>query len=171
MKLNIKGHYSKEILEFIPCKLIIEFGKIQSIKFDIKQTFYDYFPSYNSEFGIEKIYYEKYLKNLKFTYRILYHNENKETRIINIKPSQFQVFQIKWAFKKYLIQSDEIKKDIIKYIIGGILGSIGTLITQDLSQLTKSEPQIAPKNVSQKSLEIKYLKTRTKKDTIIIKKY
>ena len=167
MKLRIEGDYVNGILDFIPCKLIIEFGKIQSVKFNEGQYIHNQVPSYNSEFGIEKIYYEKYLKNLRYTYRILYHNNSNATKIINIKPNQFQDFQIKWAFKKYLIQSDDMKKDMLKYIIGGTLGFIGTLLVQDLNHQYKKDVVKAPATFNQKSLEHKYLKTRNKKDTII----
>ena len=76
-----------EILSFVPCHVIIEFGKIQKIKFERKDFFTKHQPSYNSEYGLEKIFYEKYLKDLKFTYRILYHNDARETKAINIKPN------------------------------------------------------------------------------------
>ena len=72
-----------------------------------------------------------------------------------IKLNFYQEFYINWYQKKYLIQSDDIKKDVLKYTIGAILGAIFTLITQEVSQTTKSEPQIEPKNTSQKSLEHK----------------
>ena len=154
MKLNLKGYYVKEgILNFVPCKVIIEFCKIQQIKFDRNEFFTNYEPSYNSEYGLEKIFYEKYSKDLKFTYRILYHNDAKETKVINIKPNQFQVFRIKWAFEKYIIQSEDMKRDILKYFIGGILGFIGTLIVQEFKEYRSI--QASTKIENQKSFKHK----------------
>ncbi|KIO54349.1 hypothetical protein [Flavobacterium hibernum] len=154
MKLNLKGYYLKDgILNFVPCDVIIEFGKIQKIKFDHNEFFTNYQPSYNSEYGIEKIFYEKSSKNLKFTYRILYHNDAEETKIINIKPNQFQVFRIKWAFKKYIIQSDDMRKDILKYVIGGFLGYIATLIIQEVKEY-RTTPE-SPKIENQESFNRK----------------
>lgn len=150
MKLKIDGDYVKGFLEFIPCKIIIEFGKIQSVKCNDRQYFYDYFPSYNSEYKIEKIYYDKYLKNHKHTYRILYQNEKNEVKTINIKPNQFLVFQTKWAFKKYLIQSDDFKKDVLKYFIGLIFGIICTITTKEVIRRYKAEPDMQPKVEIQK---------------------
>ena len=172
MKLRIKGDYVKGLLEFIPCQLIIEFGKIQSIKFNESQHFYNYVPSYNSEFEIEKIYYDKYSKNLKYTYRLLYHNESKETKIVNIKPNRFQVFQIKWAFKKYLIQSNDIKIDVLKYFLTAFFSFIGGII-YERNQIEKPTPETTPINEPKaeikKSLDTKILKMDNKKDSIIIK--
>lgn len=155
MKLNLKGYYAKDgILNFVSCGVIIEFGKIQKIKFERHEFFTNYQPSYNSEYDLEKIFYEKYSKNLKFTYRILYHNDVQETKVINIKPNQIQVFRIKWAFKKYIMQSDDMKKDILKYIIGGVLGYIGALIIQEVTQYRKV-PAASPKIENQKSVNQK----------------
>jgi hypothetical protein len=154
MKLRIKGDYVKGIFEFTPCEITIEFGKVQNVKFNSRQIFNDYTPSYNSEFLIEKIYYDKYYKNLKYTYRISYNNKIDETKVINIKPNQLQVFRIKWAFKKYLIQSEDIKKDVLKYFIGGLIGFIGSLVFQQIKEYNKA-PVSPPTTESQKSLEIK----------------
>ncbi len=42
----------------------------------------------------------------------------------------FEYLRINWYNKKYLIQSKEIKTDVLKYIIGGIIGFIGGIFIQ-----------------------------------------
>lgn len=76
----------------------------------------------------------------------------------HVKLSLIEKFQIKWMLRKYDIQSKEMKMDFYKYMIGGILGVIFTIITQEVNQRYKAEPQIPPKAGSQKSLEHKNLK-------------
>lgn len=149
MRLKLKGDYVKNSFEFFPCEIIIEFGKIQSIKPTNNDTFDNHIQCYDSDYNIEKIYYDKYLKNHKYTYRILYQNKEKKTKVINLNPSFIQLIKIKWAFRKYLIQSDEMKKDFLKYIIGGILGIFFTLITQEVKYRYKAEPIIPPKAANQ----------------------
>ena len=129
MKLKVKGDYVKDgFLQFEPCEVIIEFGQIQLINFQNQQVFYGYQASYNSKYKLEKIFYEKYSKNLKYTYRILYQADSGKTKQINIKPNQFQVFKIKWAFSQYLIQTRDIKIEILKYLMIALLSFLGGIV-------------------------------------------
>jgi len=65
---------------------------------------------------------------------------------IYVNLSLFEYLRFKWYAKSFLIQSKEIKTDILKYIIGAILGII-------LSQTFESLKAL--KNNNQKAKEIK----------------
>lgn len=66
--------------------------------------------------------------------------------------NQFEILKIRWSKKEYIIQSKEIKTDIIKYLIGAILGFIGTTLFQKIS-LYNAEPNNPPKQEIKKSLD------------------
>ena len=91
-------------------------------------------------------------KNFKATIRI------KDSLLFYLKLNRIQKFKLKWILGKYDIQSKEMKMDFYKYILGGILGIVFTIITQEVNQRYKAEPQTPPKAGSQKSLEHNNLK-------------
>ena len=64
----------------------------------------------------------------------------------------FEVIRIKWIKKQYLIQTKEIKTDILKYIIGGVLGFIGAMAIQKINQYN-AEPENPPRQEIKKSLD------------------
>lgn len=80
--------------------------------------------------------------------------------LVYVKLNWFQKTKLKLMLEKYEIQSKEMKMDFYKYILGGILGIVFTIITQEVNQRYKAEPETPPKAGSQKSLEHKNLKNR-----------
>lgn len=91
-------------------------------------------------------------KNFKATIRI------KDSLLFYVKLNLLQKTKLKWMLKKYDIQSKEMKMDFYKYILGGALGVIFTIITQEVNQRYKADPETPPKAGIQKSLEHKNLK-------------
>ena len=136
-----------------PCKVIIEYGKIQEIEFKNRQVFNHYNFNLDCTFQQEKIYSKTNLIKNKYNYNIYYRNTRNETQNIKIKLNYFNLARYKWVLNKYLIQSDEMKKDFIKYLFGVIGGIIITLLTQLVNQIIKSEPVTEPSEIIKKSLE------------------
>lgn len=91
-------------------------------------------------------------KNFQATIQI------KDSFLFYVKLNPIQKFKLKWILGKYDIQSKEMKMDFYKYILGGALGVIFTIITQEVNQRYKADPETPPKAGIQKSLEHKNLK-------------
>jgi hypothetical protein len=95
-------------------------------------------------------------KNFKATIRI------KDSLLFYVKLNLIQKTILKWMLKKYDIQSKEMKMDFYKYLLGGVLGIISTIITQEVNQRYKADPETPPKAGIQKSLVPKNLIKRDK---------
>ena len=157
--MKIKGLYVKNILEFIDCELFFEFSKFQRLKFHSRHVFKIPDPKNKVDFEIEKISSEPldFIPN-GCNYEFTYIGKNEEPQKIYLNLNQLELFRLNWNTKKYLIQSKEIKTDILKYVIGGILGFLGTIAVQKINQYNKA-PEKPPKAVRKKSFEVKYKNT------------
>lgn len=140
--------------EFHDCHILIKYGKIQELAFDIKNPLQllEWSYEYNSNFTIEKHYD---IKNSPYNsnYFLKIYGGSKPY-VIYLKLSVFDVFRLKWNSEKYLIQSVDMKKDILKYFLGGIFGFIFGILSQYINN-TKRAPVDTPVIENQKSLEHK----------------
>lgn len=129
---------------------LIEDENIGYLKMKYGEHYFPIKPNNNSVTFLDEI--NENHKNFKATIRI------KDSLLFYVKLNLIQNFQLKWILGKYDIQSKEMKIDFYKYTLGGILGIVFTIITQEVNQRYKAEPQTTPKAGSQKSLEHKNLK-------------
>jgi hypothetical protein len=154
--------------EFLDCSLIIKNGKIYTFEVD-KDISLNVFLSnkiHSSDYELEENIDSKnapYNSN----YILKYFGGSEKPSLIYLKLNWLKAICLKYAMRKWLIQSDDMKKDILKYIIGGILGYFGAFIIQEVKEYNKA-PVNPPKTEIQKSFEHKNLKTATLKDTLII---
>jgi hypothetical protein len=167
--MNIYGKYPHQKKEFLDCKLTIKKGKIYTL--DVADNvFLNIFLSnknQSSDFElVEKIDTKDSPYNSN--YILKYYGGSEIPTLIYLKLNWFEIISLKYAMRKWFIQSDDMKKDVLKYIIGGALGYVGALILQEVKEYNKA-PVNPPKTESQKSFEHKNLNTETKKDKIIIK--
>ncbi|MDD2674880.1 MAG: hypothetical protein PHF81_08360 [Flavobacterium sp.] len=168
--MNVKGKIQLSFLEYTDVELNVKYGKINEINIP------DVSPLVLSSLGIKQSsdytfekHYDSQKAPYKSNYYIRYYGGSEKQQIIFLKLNLLQIMQLRYSMRKWLIQSDDMKKDILKYIIGGLLGYGGGLFIQYVNA-NNNDPVTTLKAESQKSLENKYLKTETKKDTIIIKK-
>jgi len=160
MKLRLKAYSpsdSKTCFEYgtmlLKNHIFLELIEGENIGFLKMKYGEHYFPIKPSTYSVTFLdeTNENY-KNFKATIRI------KDSLLFYLKLNPIQKIKLKWILGKYDIQSREMKMDFYKYILGGILGIIFTIITQEVNQRYKAEPQTPPKAGSQKSLEHKNLK-------------
>jgi hypothetical protein len=111
------------------------------------------FPIKQNTYTLE--FLDKYDKNISLFNATI---QIKDGFKFYVKLNSIEKFQIKWMLKEYDIQSKEMKMDFYKYILGGALGVIFTIITQEVNQRYKADPETPPKAGIQKSLEHKNLK-------------
>lgn len=131
--MKIEGYFLRDIMEFHPCELYIERGKLYRVTVQDLPIMASaaYTPINESEFEIDKIPKEVgYVRPYDCNYKLDYFGENTEKQSIFLKLNAIDIFRVKWASKKYIVQSQEMKSDILKYIIGAIIGMIFTIISQ-----------------------------------------
>jgi hypothetical protein len=151
--MKIFGKYLNKN-EFLDCNFIIKNGKIYTFEVDNKINVNVSLLNRNhsSDYELEENIQSK---SDEHNYILKFYGGSEKPSLIYLKLNWFKLVCLKYSMRKWLIQSDDIKKDILKYVIGAVLGSFITLISQEVSHVTKREPHKAPKNVSQKSLDNK----------------
>lgn len=152
--MKISGKYNRNN-EFVDCYFIIKYGKIQEMYFnENEKLFFTEFDSdFISNFKIEK-HYDTKNSPYNSNYIIKIHSGKNFPHVVYFKFNAFQVFKLKWNSKKYLIQTDDMKRDILKYLIGGIIGFAFGILSQYINN-TKTPQVNPPTTESQKSLEHK----------------
>lgn len=162
MELKLKAYVPSEILNGSLCygtmilmgNKIVKFIDDESTNNFVNQNLSkDVFPININTYNLA--FLNKYHKNIKSFNATIQIKEGFE---FYVKLNFIEKFQIKWMLKEYDIQSKEMKMDFYKYILGGALGVIFTIITQEVNQRYKADPETPPKAGIQKSLEHKNLK-------------
>lgn len=145
---------------------IVKFEKTENSQ--IIEFFSNYiFPIKRSEFEI------KFLDEFDDEFKMFNAFINiKDSLNVRVKLSYIEKIKLKWMLKKYLIQSKEIKIELLKYLIIAALSFIGGIIYQR-KNLENNTPNIPskdlPKPIVNNSLGNKSLKNSIKKDTITLK--
>ena len=158
---------------FIDCNLLISNGKLYELNIDDTNTCLDLIlgtKEHSSDYVLEKIID---IKNTPYfsNYIIKYFGGSETPSLIYLKLNLFEKYKLDFAMKQTLIQSRDIKIEILKYLLMFLLSFIGGVF-YERNQIEKAIPEATPTNVPKaeikKSLDPKILKTETKKDTIII---
>lgn len=170
--MNISGKYlhKKELLD---CCLTIKNGKIYTIDIDNDILFNLFLSSKNHSSDFELIdNIETENDTYNSNYILKYFGGFEKPQLIYLNLNLIQVILLKYAMRKWLIQSKDIKIEILKYCIIAVLGFLGGKIVYQQNNIGNTIPATIPKNIptagAKTSLEHKNLKTDNKKDTIII---
>ncbi|TRX34100.1 hypothetical protein [Flavobacterium restrictum] len=151
----IKGKLQAGLLEYYDCIINVRYGKINGLNLiDVSPLI---LTSYQIEVSTDYTFEKHYCPEkapFKSNYFIRYKGGYKNQHIIFFKLNLLQYIRLKYAMEKWILQSEDMKKDILKYIIGGIIGYIGGLMIQEVKAYSKA-PVSPPKTESQKSFEHK----------------
>lgn len=129
--MKLKGKYLRNVTEFTDCEILIEYGKLQRVKFNSRQLMGVYVPKNRAEFELEKLSSEPIeFIPVGYNYVINYIGQYNDTQKIYLKLNTFKLVKLKWNIKKYLIQSREIKLGILKYLLIAVLSFIGGVLFQ-----------------------------------------
>lgn len=159
---------------FLDCSLLISNGKLYELNIDDSDTYFDLIlgtKEHSSDYVLEKIID---VKNTPFNsnYLLKWFAGGKVPSLIYLKLNLFEKYKLDFAMKQTLIQSRDIKIEILKYCIIAILGFLGGKIVYQPKSIENKTPATIPKKIPiagpKTSLEPKNLKTDNKKDTIII---
>lgn len=125
----VKGYYKREIIEFRKCDVYVERGKLHRVSLEDASPILasSYVPNSNSEFTLERL--PKYNTGLipsGSNYLLEFIGKSGNHNRIYLSLNKFKAFKVKWVLRQYLIQSKDMKVDVIKYIIGAIIGAVIT---------------------------------------------
>ena len=129
---------------------------------------FSYPPKNKTEFEFEKLPSEKGLVPLGSNYMIEYIGKTDSEQKIYLNLNPFQIFRIKWQLKRYLVQSDNLKVGILKYLIVTIIGFFGGRFYE--SQMANASPKNSDKTEIKKSSEQMIDNVGFKMDSVNIKK-
>ena len=89
-----------------------------------KDLRWSYHPNDNSDFTIERLPSKNGLILIPdgSNYLIKYLGYHGNQQKVYLKLNYFQSIRVKWGLKQYIIQTKAMKTDILKYIIGGVIG-------------------------------------------------
>jgi len=168
--MNISGKYLYN-KEFLNCDVTIINGKIYRV--DIENNInIDLFLSnrnHSSDYELEN-YIDPKSSPYNSNYVLKVFGGSEKPSLVLLKLNWFEAVHLKYAMRKWLFQSDDMKKDVLKYVVGGVLGYIGALLVQEIKEYS-IPPSKSSKIENQKTLEQKRLKKQNKKDSIVLNNF
>ena len=135
----IKSYIKYKNPELTECNLLFKHGKIQEINME---HFGGITPfQNNSELAdnIEILKTYKQDNSNHFCKYFIKKSIDKEVFIMYLELTKIKHFQLQWQLKKYLIQSKDLKMELLKFIVIGSLGFLIAKIYQDKVEKKQTE--------------------------------
>lgn len=159
----VKAYIKHKTDDLVKCDLLFKHGKIQ----EMETKFFKGITPFenNSELADDIVILKTYKqdKSNKFCKYFIKKSIDKEVHLTYLKMNYFQYAKLQWQLKKYLIQSNDLKLEILKYLVVSLISVIGTFF------YLKREYPIQKPNNAAKTVNIpsKILNTSfQKKDTL-----
>ena len=118
----VKAYIRHKTGDLVDCDLLFKHGKIQEVNMEFFKGITPF--ENNSELAdnidILKTYKQDSSNN--FCKYFIKKSIDKEVHLTYLDITYFQYLRLQWQLKKYLIQSNDLKLDILKYIVVGLLG-------------------------------------------------
>ena len=136
----VKAYLKHKSPDLINCNLLFKHGKIQEVELE---NFKGITPfENNSELAdnIEILKTYKQDSSNNFCKYFIKKSIEKEVFITYLNITRFEHFKLQWQLKKYMIQSKDLKMDILKYVVIGLIGFFAAMFYQKyiLENQTKS---------------------------------
>lgn len=140
--MKLKGKYIREITEFRDCIIYIERGNIYEVSLLDASPLVtsSYVLKDKSNFTLERLpKLKKGLIPYESNYVIEFIGRGRNINRIYLKLNPLKIFRTKWVLRQFLIQSKEMKTDIIKYFIGGAVGLLFGFVGDSLFEKKSNE--------------------------------
>ncbi len=136
----VKAYIKYKTKDLIDCNLLFKHGKIQEVDMEF---FKEITPFENNSKLAEDIYILKTYKqdsSNNFCKYFIKKSIDKEVHLTYLDITYLEYLKLQWQLKKFLIQSNELKLDILKYIVVGLLGYFIAIFQ------SKNPPSQSPNN-------------------------
>ena len=121
----VKAYIKYKTDNLIDCDLLFKHGKIQEINMEFFKNITPFENNSELADNIEILKTYKQDQSNNFCKYFIKKSIDKEVHITYLDLNFFQYFKLQWQLKKYLIQSKDLKIEVLKYIIIGILSFLG----------------------------------------------
>ena len=123
----VKSFIEYKSKELIECKLLFKHGKIQEIEMEFFNGIKPFENNSELADNIEILKTYKQDESNMFCKYFIKKSINKEVFKIFLDINYFDFLKLQWQLKYFLIQSKDIKVEVLKYIIISILAFVGGL--------------------------------------------
>ena len=147
----IKAYIKHNSDRLVDCNLLFKYGKIQEVEMEFFKGITPFENNSDLADHIELLKTYKQDKSNNFCKYFIKKSIDKEVHLTYLDISYFQYLKIQWQLKNFLIQSKDLKLDILKYIVVGLLGYLIAIFqsknppshnpnNKDKTESTKSKP-------------------------------
>jgi hypothetical protein len=118
----VKAYIRHKTGDLVDCDLLFKHGKIQEVNMEFFKRITPF--ENNSELADNIDILKTYKQDIsnKFCKYFIKKSIDKEVHLTYLDISYFQYLKLQWQLKKYLIQSNDLKLDILKYVVVGLIG-------------------------------------------------
>ena len=136
----VKAYIKHKTGNLVDCDLLFKHGKIQEVNMEFFKgiTPFENNSELANDIDILKTYKQDNSNN--FCKYFIKKSIDKEVHLTYLDITYFQYVKLQWQLKKYLIQSKDLKLDILKYIVIGLIGYFIAIFQ------SKNPPSQSPSN-------------------------
>ena len=138
--MQVKAYIKHKTGNLVDCDLLFKHGKIQEVNMEFFKgiTPFENNSELDDDIDILKTYKQDNSNN--FCKYFIKKSIDKEVHLTYLYITYFQYVKLQWQLKKYLIQSKDLKLDILKYIVIGLIGYFIAIFQ------SKNPPSQSPSN-------------------------
>jgi len=126
----IKAFIKYKSPDLIPCNLLFKHGRIQEVEMEFFKGITPFENNSELADNIEILKTYKQDSSNNFCRYFIKKSINKEVHITYLDISKIEYFKLQWQLKKYLIQSKDLKMEVLKYVTIGLIGFFAALLYQ-----------------------------------------
>jgi len=126
----IKAFVKYKSPALVHCMLLFKHGKIQEIEMEFFKGITPFVNNSELADNIEILKTYKQDSSNNFCKYFIKKSVNKEVFLMYLNVSKLEYFKLQWQLKKYLIQSKDLKMEVLKYIVIGAIGFVAATVYQ-----------------------------------------
>jgi hypothetical protein len=118
----VKAYIKHKTDNLVDCDLLFKHGKIQEVNMEFFKNITPFENNSELADNIEILKTYKQNKSNNYCKYFIKKSIDKEVHLTYLNITYLQYLKLQWQLKKFLIQSNDLKLDILKYIVVGLLG-------------------------------------------------
>lgn len=118
----VKAYIKHKTGNLVDCDLLFKHGKIQEVSMEFFKAITPFENNSELADNIEILKTYKQDKSNNHCKYFIKKSIDKEVHLTYLDITYLQYLKLQWQLKKFLIQSNDLKLDILKYVVVGLLG-------------------------------------------------
>ena len=136
----VKAYIRHKTGDLVDCDLLFKHGKIQEVNMEFFKGITPFENNSELADNIDILNTYKQDSSNNFCKYFIKKSIDKEVHLTYLDIDYFQYVKLQWQLKKYLIQSKDLKLDILKYVVIGLIGYLIAIFQ------SKNPPSQSPNN-------------------------